>query len=141
MFFVGFESKNVDLKIPIIFLFTFWLISKQTADQQKNVEGIEWRAINDLRFGVRRISVPSTVTKLQGNMCFVNKQLYIYIKSHCLQKLKAASEPACISSSFEILGVKISAAFFELEDKNHFQCPLEFHSTVVVRNTAHSAYT
>ena len=140
MFFVGFESKNVDLKIPIIFLFTFWLISKQTADRQKNVEGIEWRAIDDLHFGVRRISVPSTVTKLQGNMCFVNKQLYIYIKSHCLQKLKAASEPACISASFEVLGVKISASYFELEDKNHFQCPLEFHSTVV-RNTAHSAYT
>jgi len=32
VFFVGFESKNVDLKIPISFLFTFWLISKQTAD-------------------------------------------------------------------------------------------------------------
>ena len=140
MFFVGFKSKNVDLKIPIVFLFTFWLISKQTADRQKNVKGIEWRAINDLRFGVRRISVPSTVTKLQGNMCFVNKQLTLQYKSHCLQKLKAASEPACISASFEILGVKISAAYFELEDKNHFQCPLEFHSTVV-RNTAHSAYT
>ena len=140
MFFVGFESKNVDLKIPIVILFTFWLISKQTADRQKNVEGIEWRAIDDLRFGVRRISVPSTVTKLQGNMCFVNKQLTLQYKSHCLQKLKAASEPACISASFEILGVKISAGLFELEDKNHFQCPLEFHSTVV-RNTAHSAYT
>ena len=140
MIFSGFGPKNDYLEIPVIFLFTFWLISKQTADPQKNVEGIEWRAIDDLRFGVRRISVPSTVTKLQDNMCFVNKQLYIYIKSHCLQKLKAASEPACISASFEILEVKISAELFELEDKNHFQCPLEFHSTVV-RNTAHSAYT
>ena len=73
-------------------------------------------------------------------MCFVNKQLTLQYKSHCLQKLKAASEPACISASFEILEVKISAELFELEDKNHFQCPLEFHSTVV-RNTAHSAYT
>ena len=39
--FRGFGPKNVHLKIPIGFLFTFWPISKQTADVQKNVEGIE----------------------------------------------------------------------------------------------------
>ena len=63
-------------------LFTFWLISKQTADPQKNVEDIEWRAIDELRFGVRRISVRSTVTKLEDKMCFVNKQLTLQYKFH-----------------------------------------------------------
>ena len=37
MIFVGFDSKNAHLKIPISFLFLFWLISKQTADKWKNV--------------------------------------------------------------------------------------------------------
>ena len=31
-------------------MFTFWPISKQTVDVQKNVEGIEWLAIAVLRF-------------------------------------------------------------------------------------------
>ena len=69
------DPKMPILKVTYFFLFTFWLISKQTADPQKNVEGIEWRAIDELRFGVRRISVPSTVTKPEAKMCFVNKQL------------------------------------------------------------------
>ena len=46
MIFSGFGPINVHLKIPIGFLFTFWPISKQTADVQKKVEGIEWPAIN-----------------------------------------------------------------------------------------------
>ena len=73
--FVGFVSKNVDLKIPIGFLFTFWLISKQTADWLKICEGIKWPAIDGQRFGVHRISVRSMVTELQAKRCFVNKQL------------------------------------------------------------------
>ena len=36
---------------PTIFTFIFWLISKQTADVQKNVEDMEWPAIVALRFG------------------------------------------------------------------------------------------
>ena len=44
LIFSGFGPKNVHLRIPIKscpFLFTFWPISKQTADVQKNVEGLE----------------------------------------------------------------------------------------------------
>ena len=33
--------KNVHLKNPIVFLFTFWPKNKQTADVEKNVEGIK----------------------------------------------------------------------------------------------------
>ena len=71
----GFGPKNHHLEIPIGFLFTFWLISKQSADPLKNVEGIKWRAMSDKRFGVHRISVRSMVTELQAKRCFVNKQL------------------------------------------------------------------
>ena len=39
-------------KVKILSVFcTYWPISKQTADVQKNVEGIEWPAIDALRFG------------------------------------------------------------------------------------------
>ena len=71
----GFGPKNHHLEIPIGFLFTFWLISKQSADPLKNVEGIKSRAMSDKRFGVHRISVRSMVTELQAKRCFVNKQL------------------------------------------------------------------
>ena len=75
MIISGFGPKNDHLEIPIGFLFTFWLISKQSADPLKNVEGIKWRAMSDKRFGVHRISVRSMVTELQAKRCFVNKQL------------------------------------------------------------------
>ena len=39
-------------KVLISFLFTLWLISKQTADSQKNVEDVKLRAIDDEHFGV-----------------------------------------------------------------------------------------
>ena len=41
LIFSGFGAKNIHLKNPIDILFTFWPISKQTADVQKNVEGLE----------------------------------------------------------------------------------------------------
>ena len=41
LIFSGFGAKNIHLKNPNDFLFTFWPISKQTADVQKNVEGLE----------------------------------------------------------------------------------------------------
>ena len=75
MIISGFGPKNVHLEIPIGFLFTFWLISKQTADWLKICEGIKWPAIDGQRFGVHRISVRSMVTELQAKRCFVNKQL------------------------------------------------------------------
>ena len=75
MIFSCFGPKNAHLKIPVGFLFTSWLISKQTADCQKNVEGVKWPAIDDERFGMHKISVLSMVTKLQDKRCFVNKQL------------------------------------------------------------------
>ena len=57
MIFVGLESKNVNIKIPINFLFTFGHLSKQTADYVNNVDSLEWLAINDGHFGVHHISV------------------------------------------------------------------------------------
>ena len=41
LIFVGFESKNANLKIPINFLFTFGHISKQTADCVNKVKSLE----------------------------------------------------------------------------------------------------
>ena len=58
-----------------LLVFIFLLINRQTADPQENVEGIKWPAIDDVRFGMHKISVLSTVTKLQAKRCFVNKQL------------------------------------------------------------------
>ena len=46
------------------FFLTFWPISKQTADVKKNVDGIDWPAIDALRLGYHSFSVPSMVTKL-----------------------------------------------------------------------------
>ena len=57
MIFVGLESKNVNIEIPINFLFTFGHLSKQTADCVNNVDSVEWSAINDGHFGVHYISV------------------------------------------------------------------------------------
>ena len=62
-------------KISISFLFIFWLISKQTADSQKNVKDIKRPAMNDEGFGMHMISVLPMVVKLQVKSCFVNKQL------------------------------------------------------------------
>ena len=75
MIFSVFGAKNIHFKNHNDFLFTFWPISKQTADVQKNVEGLEWPAINVLRIGYHSFSVTSTVRKPQLKRCFVNKQL------------------------------------------------------------------
>ena len=80
MIFSSFGSKNAHLKIPIGFLFTFWLLSKQTADWQKNVDGIKWRAIDDERLEVHSISVPSTVTKPKANL-FCKQTADLYVKN------------------------------------------------------------
>ena len=61
--------------ISVRFLFTFWPISKQTADVQKNVDGIEWPAIDALCIGYHSFSVTSMVREPQLKRCFVNKQL------------------------------------------------------------------
>ena len=60
-----------------IFFFSFllWLLSKQIDDVLKNVDDIEWPAINALRIGYHIFSVTSTVRKPQLKRCFVNKQL------------------------------------------------------------------
>ena len=79
MIFSGFGAKNIHLKNPIDFLFTFWPISKQTFDVQKNVEGLEWPAIDALRIGYHRFSVTSMVMNPQVKTCFVNKQLTYYL--------------------------------------------------------------
>ena len=79
MIFSGFGAKNIHLKNPIDFLFTFWPISKQTFDVQKNVEGLEWPAIDALRIGYHRFFVTSMVMNPQVKTCFVNKQLTYYL--------------------------------------------------------------
>ena len=71
LIFSGFGAKNIHLKNPIDILFTFWPIIKQTFDVQKNVEGLEWPAIDALRIGYH--------TNPQVKMCFVNKQLTYYL--------------------------------------------------------------
>ena len=78
MIFRGFGPKNVHLKFPSIsvrFLFTFWPVSKKIADVQKNVDGIEWLAIDTLHIGYHSFSVPSTVRQPYAKRCFVNKFL------------------------------------------------------------------
>ena len=62
--------KNDHLKIPICFLFTFWLISKQTADQEKNDKDVKWPAIDDKRFDMHRVSERSTVMKVLDKMFY-----------------------------------------------------------------------
>ena len=79
MIFSGFGAKKIHLKNPIDFLFTFWPIIKQTFDVQKNVEGLEWPAIDALRIGYHRFSVTSMIMNPQVKMCFVNKQLTYYL--------------------------------------------------------------
>ena len=64
MIFSGFGPKNAHLKNPIDFLFTFGPLTKQTADVQKKVEGIEWPAINALRIGYHSFYMPPMVTQL-----------------------------------------------------------------------------
>ena len=79
MIFSGFGAKNIHLKNPIDFLFTFWPIIKQTFNVQKNVEGLEWPAIDALHIGYHRFSVTSMVMNPQVKTCFVNKQLTYYL--------------------------------------------------------------
>ena len=114
MIFSCFGPKNAHLKIPVGFLFTSWLISKQTADCQKNVEGIKWPAIDDERFGMHKISVLSMVTKLQDKRCFVNKQLtyntnLIAALRDCMPQNKWD-----LLSKFPELYEKISILFWEI---------------------------
>ena len=66
--FLFFHIRRFSKLKILSFLLTFWPISKQTADIQKNVEGIEWPAIDALRFGYHSFSVPSTVTKPQEDL-------------------------------------------------------------------------
>ena len=80
MIFSSFGPKNAHLKIPIGFLFTFWLLSKQTADWQKNVDGTKWRAIDDERLEMHSISVPSTVTNPQAKL-FCKQTADLYVKN------------------------------------------------------------
>ena len=61
LIFSGFGAKNIHLKNPINFLFTFWQISKHTADVQNNVDSIESLAIDALHFGQYTFYVPSMV--------------------------------------------------------------------------------
>ena len=79
MIFSGFGAKNIHLKNPIDFLFTFWPIIKQTFNVQKKVDGLEWPAIDTLRIGYHRFSVTSMVMNPQVKTCFVNKQLTYYL--------------------------------------------------------------
>ena len=116
MIFIGFESKNFFLKIPIRFLFTFGHLSKQTADWPKNVNSLEWPAWYDGHFGVHYISVSWTGTKLGLKMCFVNKQLTYVIKIFFLLERKLPSKPALSNASFGVLEVKKCCVSSELRD-------------------------
>ena len=88
---------------------SFWSISKQTADVQKNVKDIEWPAIDALRFGYHSFSVPWTVTVPQVKRCFVNKQL-TYGVWHFLKRTIPLNKKAFFRASWASAKISLSVS-------------------------------
>ena len=128
------DPKMPILKVTYFFLFTFWLISKQTADPQKNVEGIEWRAIDDLRFGINGYEAT-------GQYVFCKQTADLTIQKSLPSKIESCLGTGLHKRIFWDIGSENICCIFWVRGQKPFpECLLEFHSTVV-RNTAHSAYT